>query len=146
MRKTDLNAVYFFDRSQLMAEATEPAEFPAGRHLYQSGHQLAGQIPTWGHRVQFRIEQKIDSLNTLVFNANGVLNQQDNLNDGVPGISGQQPSCQFHAIRQPVPAGCPLSTGSLIYRKNSERRIAAWAGQRLFSSTTPEQTGTVQHQ
>ena len=74
--KTDLNAVYFFDKSQLRADAVRNQQNFLPDNNYSNNDVSAQDNTNQGHRVQLRLEQKLDSLNTLVFNANGVLNIQ----------------------------------------------------------------------
>ena len=141
--KPVLNAVYFFDRSQLMAEATRNQQNFLPDATYTNQDISSQDNTNMGHRVQFRIEQKIDSLNTLVFNANGVLNQRDNLNDGTYRYfrSNNQLS-NFTQFDNRFQQDARYLTGSLIYRKKFKKkgRSLGWSGAYFVNDS--EQTGT----
>lgn len=141
--KTDLNAVYFFDRTQLRADATRNQENFLPDATY-SNEAISSQDNTnMGHRVQLRLEQKIDSLNTLVFNANGVLNQRDNLNDGTYRYyRSNNLLSNFTLYDNQFKQDARYLTGSLIYRKKFRKkgRSLGWSGAYFVNDS--EQNGT----
>ncbi len=141
--KTDLNAVYFFDRTQLRADATRNQQNFLPDNTYSNQDISSLDKTNMGHRIQFRLEQKIDSLNTLVFNANGVLNQRDNLNDGTYRYFRADNSLSnFTRYDNQYIQDARFLTGSLIYRKKFKKkgRSLGWSGAYFINGT--EQTGT----
>lgn len=130
-KKTDLNAVYFFDRSELQADATRNQQNFLPDATYSNEAISAQKNTNMGHRVQFRMEQKIDSLNTLVFNANGVLNNRDNLNDGTYRYyRSDNTLSNFTQYNNQINQDARYLTGSLIYRKKFKKkgRSLGWSG------------------
>ncbi len=141
--KTDLNAVYFFDRAQLSADATRNQENFLPDATYSNEDVSSQNNTNMGHRVQFRLEQKIDSLNTLVFNANGVLNQRDNLNDGTYRYFRADNSLSnYTQYDNQFKQDARYLTGSLIYRKKFKKkgRSFGWSGSYFINDS--EQNGT----
>ncbi|MCF8237357.1 MAG: TonB-dependent receptor family protein [Saprospiraceae bacterium] len=141
--KTDLNAVYFFDRAQLTADATRNQENFLPDATYSSEDVSSQDNTNMGHRVQFRLEQKIDSLNTLVFNANGVLNQRDNLNDGTYRYYRSDNSLSnYTQYDNRFKQDARYLTGSLIYRKKFKKkgRSLGWSGAYFVNDS--DQNGT----
>ncbi len=142
-KKTDLNAVYFFDRTQLQADATRNQQNFLPDATY-SNEAISSQNNTnMGHRIQFRLEQKIDSLNTLVFNANGVLNNRDNLNDGTYRYyRSDKTLSNFTQYNNQINQDARFLTGSLIYRKKFKKkgRSLGWSGAYFLNDS--DQTGT----
>lgn len=141
--KTDLNAVYFFDRSQLLADATRNQQNFLPDETFTNEDISSQDNTNMGHRVQFRIEQKLDSLNTLVFNANGVLNQRENLNDGTYRyFRSNNLLSNFTRFDNQFQQDARYLTGSVIYRKKFKRkgRSLGWSGAYFVNGS--EQTGT----
>lgn len=69
-KKTQLSALYYYDQKGLKSEVLRNEQFFTNDRSYLKNDQTDNERTSYNHRAEFRLEQKLDSLNTLVLNSN----------------------------------------------------------------------------
>ncbi len=82
-KKTQLSALYYYDQKGLISNTKVNEQSFIPDRSYLKNNETNGDRINYNHRTELRLEQKIDSLNTIVVTTNIALNKLNNSSIGI---------------------------------------------------------------
>jgi hypothetical protein len=139
--KTELNSMYFYNHTNLIAAATRNQENFLPDQTYFNRDITRRDQTQNAHQIQVRLEHKIDSLNTIVGSANASMAVRNTFNNGEYQYLRQDESLSnFTRFDNTSNLENLLLNGSIIYRKKYKNpgRSSAISGNYLHNVSDTE--------
>ena len=125
-KKNSFTGTYFYKQKGLLSNTTRTGQTFLSDAVLNNLNETLNDNVNYDHSLELRFESKIDSLNTIVVNASGTVNNQNNTNSGLISLSqqliGSSIASNESSFNNKINRSSYLSRINTIYRKKFRKK------------------------